>query len=465
MVLSFYGCVATVEEWTTVYGSMLLSFYGWKDTPMTDTIHLSHIDLLRLIPHRMKRVARTKGGEWHGPCPFCGGTDRFIVWPDHPSGRGRFTCRQCEVSGDAITYIRERDGIGFREACALLGVDTGTYTPVERQPYVPESCEPPCQTWQNRMHECIEASFARLYGKNDKPLAYLHKRGLNDTTISHFVLGYNDRDQWIPAVELGIDRESPIYLPRGIVIPVYISNLLWKVAIRRPTQPGDTYKYHTVASRNDDDGIPSNPLYNADSIQYGKPAILVEGYFDAMAIHQAARDHVSPVASGTSGGRMMRWIHQLARAKPLLLSYDRDEPGTKAMAYWRHAFPNCTTWRTPYADPAQLLKDGGDVRGWVQAGLRYALREPAQPSPVQTPPEPAPAQSADDQMPAQPVPVAPACQSAQPASGQTPDTKPLKTVAPWLANQKRVDDTLRRRRQQQEDEDVADIAARDAEID
>ncbi|MBV9711108.1 MAG: hypothetical protein JO011_09365, partial [Ktedonobacteraceae bacterium] len=30
----------------------------------------------------LRRVASTHGGEYAGPCPFCGGTDRFRVWPD-----------------------------------------------------------------------------------------------------------------------------------------------------------------------------------------------------------------------------------------------------------------------------------------------------------------------------------------------------------------------------------------------
>jgi len=36
---------------------------------------------------------RTGGREWHGPCPYCGGKDRFIV------SNGQYFCRQCRKGG------------------------------------------------------------------------------------------------------------------------------------------------------------------------------------------------------------------------------------------------------------------------------------------------------------------------------------------------------------------------------
>jgi len=41
------------------------------------------IDLLQLVGDSgLKRVVATNGGEWAGACPFCGGRDRFRVWPE-----------------------------------------------------------------------------------------------------------------------------------------------------------------------------------------------------------------------------------------------------------------------------------------------------------------------------------------------------------------------------------------------
>src|SRR5918911_4339188 len=79
-------------------------------------------DLLGLIgaDTRLKKVAMTSGGEYAGPCPFCGGRDRFRVQPE----RGRWWCRGCSDGSrwqDAIAYVRKRDGVDFAEACRRLG--------------------------------------------------------------------------------------------------------------------------------------------------------------------------------------------------------------------------------------------------------------------------------------------------------------------------------------------------------
>ena len=52
----------------------------------------------------LRRVASTNGGEWAGPCPLCGGQDRFRVWPTPREGKPGAWCRQCEISGDALAW-------------------------------------------------------------------------------------------------------------------------------------------------------------------------------------------------------------------------------------------------------------------------------------------------------------------------------------------------------------------------
>lgn len=65
----------------------------------------------------LKRTATTGGGEYTGPCPWCGGRDRFHVWPE----KGNFWCRGCNRKGDTIQYLRDFRGLSFREACKVVG--------------------------------------------------------------------------------------------------------------------------------------------------------------------------------------------------------------------------------------------------------------------------------------------------------------------------------------------------------
>src|SRR3954467_10838503 len=79
------------------------------------------VDLLDLIGRdtRLKKIAGTRGGEYAGPCPSCGGDDRFRVQP----AQGLWWCRSCRDHwSDAIDYVRWRSGCSFVEACHELGV-------------------------------------------------------------------------------------------------------------------------------------------------------------------------------------------------------------------------------------------------------------------------------------------------------------------------------------------------------
>jgi phage/plasmid primase-like uncharacterized protein len=66
---------------------------------------------------------RRSGKELIGPCPRCGGTDRFSCNP----GKGVWHCRQCkpaDISGDVIGLVMWLDGIEFLEAVELLTDET-----------------------------------------------------------------------------------------------------------------------------------------------------------------------------------------------------------------------------------------------------------------------------------------------------------------------------------------------------
>jgi hypothetical protein len=54
--------------------------------------------------------------ERYGPCPACGGTDRFSI----NLKKQLWNCRGCARGGDVIALVRHIDGGSFREAVRLL---------------------------------------------------------------------------------------------------------------------------------------------------------------------------------------------------------------------------------------------------------------------------------------------------------------------------------------------------------
>ena len=72
-------------------------------------------DILGVARNLGARLRRS-GGEWIGPCPVCGGKDRFAINPS----KGLWNCRRCGRGGDAIDLVCHVTGVSFRSAVAVV---------------------------------------------------------------------------------------------------------------------------------------------------------------------------------------------------------------------------------------------------------------------------------------------------------------------------------------------------------
>ena len=117
----------------------------------------------------LKKVASTYGGEYAGPCPWCGGRDRFRVWPD--ADRPGYWCRQCGKTGDAIQYLMDHDSLRFREACARVGraLDEGPLPRPERPLNLPPLATPPGEAWQAQAQAFVERCEEILWMPSRSP--------------------------------------------------------------------------------------------------------------------------------------------------------------------------------------------------------------------------------------------------------------------------------------------------------
>ena len=69
--------------------------------------------------HRRGIALKRVGRELVGPCPVCGGADRFAVH----LGKQLWNCRGCGVGGDVIDFVRHHDGCDFASAIITLTGD------------------------------------------------------------------------------------------------------------------------------------------------------------------------------------------------------------------------------------------------------------------------------------------------------------------------------------------------------
>jgi DNA primase len=345
----------------------------------------TQIDLLNLIQQdvKLKKTASTNGGEWAGPCPFCGGSkhtgrsDRFRVWPNPPGGSPRYWCRQCHASGDAISYVMHRDKVDFRAACNRLGLDAPQQVSRPQRLNVGQPPAPACRgivarrkdyaaltcpDWQHEadlfVTRCWEALWLESGGQLSPGRDYLRQRGLSDNTIGAFELGYN------PAPYRATWGETAIFVPMGIVIPHEYSGQLWSLNTRRTD--GRMPKYIRAKGS-------ANSLFVRSKITTRTTVVMVEGELDAISLWQATRrlsadiqQPIVPVATGsTDGGLLREWVVRLGVARRIILAFDADDAGDNAARRWHRAFPTAARLRPMRHDVNDMLRAGDDVSRWL----------------------------------------------------------------------------------------------------
>lgn len=318
----------------------------------------------------LKKVASTRGGEFAGPCPFCGGRDRFRVQPK----TGLWFCRQCSPDGrwqDAIAFVQRRDSVDFAEACRILGASSselGERTPRREQPkaQLAEDIEPSA-TWRARAIEFVDQAAATLWTTaGEKARDYLARRGLQEETLRVWRVGFQPSDQFEPVERWGLDGKA-VFLARGIVLPWLRGDTVDQVKVRRAVVRPDDEKYASIRG-----GHPL--LFGADTLAPGSPAVMAEGELDTLLVWQAVHDRTAAVSLGSAS----RWPTRrgallLSQATPLLLAYDVDTDGERGAERIRQLAPHARRIKPPAGkDVTEFVEAGGRARAWLIYELKRA---------------------------------------------------------------------------------------------
>lgn len=275
-----------------------------------------------------------------GLCPFHGEkTPSFHVNVEN----AYFHCFGCGAGGDVITFIRRIENLDYLDAVRLLAQRAGMTVPME-------GVDDKTARIRARIFEANREAarfFHRmLYSPQGmQALAYLRGRGLKESTIKHFGLGYAPPGRFalVDALRGKGFRDEELVTAnlafagrRGNAVDRFVDRVMFPIIDLR----GNVIAF---GGRIMGDGKPKY-LNTSDTVVFRKSnqlfalnfaknsgeqrLILVEGYMDVIALHQAGFTNAVATLGTALAVDHARLIARYT--KEVIVSYDSDAAGQKA---------------------------------------------------------------------------------------------------------------------------------------
>ena len=295
---------------------------------------------------------KKRGRNYVGLCPFHSEkTPSFHIYTDSNS----FYCFGCHAGGDVITFVRNIEHLDYMEAVKFLADRAGLQ--------VPETdYDNSLSKLKGRILE-INREAARFYhgclvGEGGREgLSYLRSRGLTDHTIRHFGLGYAPPSRFALTdhlTKLGYSKEEQVQANVAFVsrngsrlVDRFAGRVMFPIIDLRGNViafggrilTDEKPKYLNTA-----DTLVFKKSSNLFAMNFAKNCkddrlLLVEGYMDVIALHQAGFSN----AVATLGTALTQEQAQLMSryVSEVVVSYDADEAGQRAAQRAIHFLRNC----------------------------------------------------------------------------------------------------------------------------
>ena len=283
---------------------------------------------------------KRSGRNFLGLCPFHKEkTPSFSVSPD----KQIFHCFGCGVGGNSLHFISKIENLNFRESLEFLADKSGITLPT-----IDTGEDSKKQELKQKVYEINELVanlyHETLYGPNAKiAQEYVKKRKLDNRTLKNFKIGYapNQNILYKYLTEKGFKEEEIL---ASTLVKKYNNNFVDSFR-NRLMFPISDVRNRVIAfgGRVLDNSLPKY-INSPDTVVYNKgrnlyglnvaknsrtdKIIIVEGYMDAVSLHQRGIPNV--VASlGTAltenQGRLLRKY-----SEKIIISYDSDGAGQAA---------------------------------------------------------------------------------------------------------------------------------------
>jgi DNA primase len=298
-----------------------------------------HVDIVQLIGEHGV-VLKKSGRGFTGLCPFHNEkTPSFHVNVDTRS----YKCFGCSESGDVFTFLEKIDGLTPAEALRALAERTGIELTSRRDPAEQER-EKRLLAANETAHFYFRQAL-RGTDRGKEVARYLADREIQPGTIDKFGLGYAP-DSWDGLVgylrKKGYSDEEAV--SAGLVGRSDRGLFDWfrdRLIVPIRDGGGRTIAFGGRAMRADQRGKYVNSqgtvLFNKSATLYAldaaraairkeRSAVIVEGYFDAIALHQAGFENA--VASmGTALTEEQYHVLDAMRIERAIVAFDGDAAG------------------------------------------------------------------------------------------------------------------------------------------
>lgn len=328
-----------------------------------------------------RKSNQAKGDLW-APCPFHQEKTASFHVDDK---KGFYYCFGCHAKGDAISFMRETENVGFMEAIGILAREAGMPMP-ERDPKAQEKADR-----RARLAEVVEAAVrhCRLQlktGAAAEARDYLARRKLSEAALERFEIGFapDARQGLFQALQAkGFSAEeivasgmcaepegggAPYDRFRGrIVFPIRDGRGRAISLGGRAMDPNARAKYlNGPETELFDKG---RSLYNLgparEAAGKGQPLIVAEGYMDVIALVMAGFEAaVAPLGTAITE-EQLRLLWRLHPEPVVALDGDRAGLGA-AMRLMELALPLIEAGQSlrfalmpAGRDPDDVLREGG----------------------------------------------------------------------------------------------------------
>ena len=310
----------------------------------------SSTNLVDLVSETVSLKPIHGGRDFVGLCPFHDDKNpSFHVYPD----RQTYRCWVCDQGGDCFRWVMEMEKVPFPEAMESLARRARLEIPKhKRDDATSENGHRKTDSlaiveWAvNLMHQALRAG-----PKADNARQYVKTRKLSEDTVRNFRLGYHPED-WNWFLEQARGRFTPAQLVAAGLIqernngPGYFDNLVGRlvfpiidergrpVAFGGRVLPGGNIESDAKYWNSLESAIfhKRRTLYAFDrareTIRRSKTVIIVEGYMDCIACHQAGVTNAVATLGTAMTEEHVRFLRRFA--EKVVIVYDSDKAGQDA---------------------------------------------------------------------------------------------------------------------------------------